>query len=64
MEKQGYGVQYKYPHSYNGFIKESCMPQGLENKIFFSPKEIGFEKKIKERLELLWDGIKKYNASK
>jgi len=64
MEKQGYGVQYKYPHSYNGFIKESCMPQGLENKIFFSPKEIGFEKKIKERLELLWDGLKKYTDSR
>lgn len=60
MEKQGYGKGYKYPHDYGGFVRESYMPEGYEDTQFFIPKDIGVEKRIKERLKELWKNKKKY----
>ncbi|PNR95760.1 replication-associated recombination protein A [Petrotoga sp. 9PWA.NaAc.5.4] len=60
MQKQGFGLNYKYPHDYGGFVKESYMPEGFEKLQFFTPKDIGVEKRIKERLKELWKDQKKY----
>ena len=60
MEKQGFGQGYKYPHDYGGFVRESYMPEGFENTQFYTPKEIGIEKRIKERLKDLWKDKKNY----
>lgn len=50
----GHGVGYKYPHNYPGhFYPESLMPDELKGKIYYKPTEMGYEKKIKERLDYL-----------
>ncbi len=30
MQKQGFGENYKYPHDYGGFVRESYMPETYE----------------------------------
>jgi putative ATPase len=48
----GHGTGYRYPHSFPGhFYPESLMPDELKGKIYYKPTEIGYEKKIKERLD-------------
>lgn len=50
-EKQfGKHMGYKYPHSFGGYVEQEYMPK---KKKYYEPKEIGFEKKIKERIEKL-----------
>ncbi|MEM4714423.1 MAG: replication-associated recombination protein A [Candidatus Nanoarchaeia archaeon] len=52
LAKEGYGVDYKYPHDFPGhFVEQEYLPEGLENSIFYKPSDQGFEKIIKERLE-------------
>ncbi len=49
---RGHGEGYKYAHDFPGhFVKQEYMPL---LKKFYAPTDLGFEKKIKERLELLW----------
>lgn len=48
-DKLGHGVGYKYPHDYpGGFVKQKYLPK---EKNYYQPKDIGYEKMIKERLE-------------
>jgi len=45
--------KYKYTHDYsNAWVKQDYLPEG---RVYYEPKEMGYEKKIKERL----DAIKK-----
>jgi putative ATPase len=54
MKEAGYGKEYKYPHDFPGhFIKENYFPEGIKKKKFYEPQNIGYEKRIKERLEYL-----------
>ncbi len=54
-KKFGHGVEYKYPHSFEGhYIKQRYM---LHDAKYYEPSEEGYEKKIKERLEK-WRNIK------
>ncbi len=47
----GYGVDYKYPHNFKGgFVPQQYLPFGLEGTKFFEPTDIGYEKRIKERM--------------
>ena len=49
-------VGYKYPHDYGGYVKQQYLPDKLKNKKYYQPKDIGYEKQIKEiydRLEKL-----------
>jgi len=47
----GKGVGYKYAHNYEGgHVEQEYLP--VEKK-YYEPKEIGFEKKIKQRMEEL-----------
>jgi putative ATPase len=51
----GHGKDYKYAHDYTGgFVEQACLPKGMEERIFYRPREIGAEKRIKERLERWW----------
>lgn len=60
MEQFGYGSNYKYPHDFpEHFVEENYFPEGIKEIQLYNPTEIGFEKKIKERLEKLWG--KRYN---
>jgi putative ATPase len=55
MKEEGYGKNYKYPHNYGDhFIEEHYFPEGEKPRVFYEPTELGFEIKIKNRLERLW----------
>jgi putative ATPase len=55
MKDIGYGKDYKYAHDHdNGFVEQDYLPPGLKNQIYYHPKDIGEEKKIKDRLKMLW----------
>ncbi|MGB9853070.1 MAG: replication-associated recombination protein A [Candidatus Kapaibacteriota bacterium] len=55
MEQFGYGENYKYPHDYpEHFVDENYFPVGFPEQRFYSPANIGYEKKILEHLRSLW----------
>jgi len=63
MEQFGYGINYKYPHDYpEHFVEENYFPIGIDESLLYNPTNIGYEKKIRERLEKLWN--KRYKKSK
>ncbi|MCD6550830.1 AAA family ATPase [Thermotoga sp.] len=54
MEKRGYGKGYLYPHDFGGFVSMNYLPERLKNEVIFSPKGVGFEEELLERLKHLW----------
>lgn len=54
---------YKYPHDYKGaYVVQQYLPDKLKNKKYYIPKDIGYEKQVKEiydRLEKLKNGQNK-----
>ena len=45
---------YKYPHNYKGsYVVQQYLPDKLKNKKYYKPKDIGYEKNIKEIYEKL-----------
>ncbi len=52
-KKAGFGVEYKYPHSYpGGYVMQRYLPDGME-KTYYSPKDSGHEKTIAQYLQKL-----------
>ena len=52
MRKLGYGKDYQYAHDYEGHVvDQQHLPEELRNRRYYSPRESGYEKKLKERLE-------------
>ncbi len=52
----GHGVGYKYAHDYpEHYVKQQYLPDEIQGAKFYEPTEMGYEKKIKERLEHLRD---------
>lgn len=48
----GHGEGYKYPHSYPGhYVPQEYLPEGTKSRRYYEPTELGYEKKIKARLE-------------
>lgn len=39
-------AQYKYPHSYGGYVEQQYLPNELKGEVFYKPKNVGFEKEI------------------
>jgi putative ATPase len=59
MKDLAYGKGYKYAHNEAEAIADmSCLPPALEGRKYYDPKERGFEKEIKRRLDG-WESIKK-----
>ena len=53
---------YKYPHDYKGaYIKQQYLRDKLKNKKYYIPKDIGYEKQLKEIYERL-EKIKNNNT--
>ncbi|MCR4320610.1 MAG: replication-associated recombination protein A, partial [Candidatus Brocadiaceae bacterium] len=52
MKDIGYGKGYKYPHSFGGYVGQAYMPEELQGKEYYKPTDNGFDKVIKERLEI------------
>lgn len=51
----GHGQEYKYPHDYpDHIVRQSYLPEGLQQREFYVPTTIGNEKIIGERL-LWWE---------
>ncbi|MCM0081652.1 replication-associated recombination protein A [Geomonas sp. Red32] len=52
MKSLGYGKEYRYPHDYEGgYVAQGYLPDQLAGKRFYQPKESGYERSIKERME-------------
>lgn len=42
-------AKYKYPHNYaEGYVEQQYLPEKLKNRVYYIPKDIGFEKTVKE----------------
>lgn len=55
MKSEGYGVGYKYPHSFDGhFVPELYFPSGEHEKAYYRPGDFGREKAFKEKLSQIW----------
>jgi putative ATPase len=50
MKDLGYGMGYKYPHSYGGYVEQFYLPDELQSREYYKPTDNGFDKVIKERL--------------
>lgn len=47
----GHGAGYKYPHAYReGYVPEQYLPFEMQGMYFYNPREIGWEKRIVDRL--------------
>lgn len=52
---------YKYPHDYPGaYVVQQYLPDKIKNKKYYIPKDIGYEKTIKE----IYDRLEKINKNK
>jgi putative ATPase len=52
MSRLGYGKGYVYDHgTEEGFSGQNYFPDEMERRTFYAPKERGFEREIKKRLE-------------
>ena len=59
MKDLAYGAGYKYAHDEEDAVADMpCLPPALAGRTYYEPKERGFEKEIKRRLEA-WNEIKK-----
>lgn len=41
-------AQYKYPHDYGGYVEQQYLPDSLKNRVYYTPKNNGYENVIKE----------------
>jgi putative ATPase len=52
MKDLGYGRDYKYAHDYKeAYIAQHYLPEALQGNHYYFPREIGYEKNIKQRVE-------------
>ena len=64
MKDLEYGKNYKYSHNFDNHYKyQKYFPAKMEEKKFFHPQEIGFEREIKKRIAW-WEKLKKKEKSK
>jgi putative ATPase len=63
MKELDYGKGYRYAHDEADAVTEmSCLPPALAGRRYYEPKERGFEKEIKRRLDG-WARIKESRRS-
>ena len=51
-EDKANGAAYKYPHNYGGYVEQQYLPDSLKDRVYYIPKDNGYEnevKKIRER---------------
>ncbi|HEX3431860.1 MAG TPA: replication-associated recombination protein A [Rhizomicrobium sp.] len=52
MKKLGYGKGYEYDHAAeDAFSGQNYFPDGMERQAFYTPKDTGFEREIRKRLD-------------
>lgn len=48
------GKEYKYPHNYeNHYVYQQYLPNELLNKEYYIPSQLGYERRISERMKIL-----------
>jgi putative ATPase len=58
MKNLGYGSGYVYePETDSGFSGQNCFPDNLPRQNFYTPREIGFEREIKKRVDY-WNKLR------
>ncbi|MGH7501311.1 MAG: replication-associated recombination protein A [Longimicrobiales bacterium] len=59
MKELGYGKGYRYAHDFeNAFAAQDYLPDVLLGRAFYEPGEVGFEKRIAERMAW-WEALKR-----
>lgn len=54
MKSLGYGSGYQYPHDFSeGQVTSQYLPDELVGQSFYEPKDSGYEKTIRERLDFI-----------
>ena len=41
-------ANYKYPHNYGGYVEQQYLPDSIKDKVYYQPKDNGYEKTVKE----------------
>jgi len=60
MKELGYQKGYKYAHDYSeGYVEQEYLPERLKGTRYYRPAGHGYEKYIKERMEMLKERKKK-----
>lgn len=60
MKDIGYGIDYKYAHSFPGnFVEQEFFPENLSGTTIYTPQNNSREQEIASRIKSLWKG--KYN---
>ncbi len=58
MKNLGYGKDYVYePLTDSGFSGQNCFPESMSRQTYYKPREIGFEREIKKRIEY-WNNLR------
>ena len=58
MKDLGYGAGYGYDHDFPEHVSpQSYLPDNIEGTVYYSPGELGFEKKIAERMAY-WEKLR------
>ncbi len=47
-EDKANSLAYKYPHDYGGYVEQQYLPDSLNGKTYYTPKNNGYEKEVKE----------------
>lgn len=47
-EMKAESKKYKYPHSFGGWVEQQYLPDSLKDKVYYTPSDHGFEKKVQE----------------
>ena len=51
LTKHGYGIDYKYPHNYEGnYVEQEYLPKELEGTVYYNPTQNGYEFDIYHKL--------------
>ncbi len=60
MKQMGYGEGYKYAHDYaDSFVEQQNLPESLQGRQYYTPREQGYEKQVITRLRNWWQGRRK-----
>jgi putative ATPase len=58
MKEIGYGADYAYDHdTEHGFSGQNYFPEELPRRDYYQPREVGFEREVKKRLDY-WDRLR------
>ena len=61
----GHGKGYLYPHAYhNHYVAQQYLPEQMQGTYFYMPSDVGYEKRIAERLEYWRSRDEKEDVSK